>query len=68
MRAEDGASWREIARYLTEPGVPTISGKPWAPNSARSVLRSRVYLGELRRGDSVKVGAHPALVPHDERD
>lgn len=62
MRAEDGTSWREIARYLTERDVPTISGRPWSPSSARTVIRNRVYLGEARHGNRVKVDAHAALV------
>ena len=62
MRAEDGASWRQIARYFVAEGLP---GGKWPTTSVQAVLRNRVYLGEARFGDQVKVGAHPALV--DER-
>ena len=36
-----GASFREIARYLTELGVRPHRGKEWYPASVRAMLRSR---------------------------
>jgi hypothetical protein len=54
LKAE-GASWRKITQRL---------GARSASNAA-SILRNRVYLGEARSGDYVKVNAHKAIVPED---
>jgi site-specific DNA recombinase len=65
MRAEN-ESWKRIADWLTEEGVPTTHGSPqWTIATVRSMVRNRVYLGEARSGDLVKIRAHKALVePH----
>jgi DNA invertase Pin-like site-specific DNA recombinase len=58
-----GANWGEVARYLTEKGVPTKSGKTtWTHGAARKLLDNRAYLGEARHGDKVKTFAHEPLV------
>ncbi len=36
------------------------------PSGVRQMLKNRVYLGELRVGDHVNPGAHPALVTAEE--
>lgn len=56
-------SWKVIADWLTEEGVPTRHGAPqWTIATVRTMIRNRVYLGEARSGDLVKVGAHEPLV------
>jgi site-specific DNA recombinase len=73
-----GASWLELARYLTETGAPTVReraaaaregreerGSVWEPTSVKAIIANRAYLGEARAGSLVKADAHPPLV--DER-
>lgn len=63
QRRAAGASWKAIADWLTEEGIPTLRGAPaWTVATVSTVIRNRVYLGEARSGDIVKVGAHPPLV------
>lgn len=59
-------SWKTIANWLTEEGLPTRHGAPaWTIATVRTMIRNRVYLGEARSGDLVKIGAHEPLT--DER-
>ena len=52
----------ELCRQLQTRGVLTPYGNPvWNPTSVRRMLGNRVYLGEARSGDFVRVGAHPPL-------
>lgn len=48
----DGRSWNEIV------GILGLSSQ----GTAYQLLRNRVYLGEARSGEYVKVDAHPALI------
>lgn len=65
MRAA-GDSWKQIADWLTEEGIPTAHGAPnWTIATVRTLVRNRVYLGEARSGDLVKTGAHKALVDEE---
>lgn len=64
-RAKSGSSWRELALWLTESGLPTQSGNPWHPSAVRSLIANRVYLGEVKHGSMVQTGAHEALVDED---
>ncbi len=61
-----GANLSEIARLLDERGVRPTARKPgggrWSSSSANSVLRNRVYLGEIGAGGVVNAHAHPPLV------
>ena len=46
--ADDGVSSEEIARRLTQEGVPTKTGKTsWPPNSINGILDNPFYKGEL---------------------
>jgi DNA invertase Pin-like site-specific DNA recombinase/transcription elongation GreA/GreB family factor len=65
LRAEEGYNWHQLARFLTEQGLPTQTGGPWQIPSARRMIANRAYLGEVRHGDLVKKDAHQPLV--DER-
>jgi site-specific DNA recombinase len=65
MRA-GGSSWKSIADWLSEEGIPTAHGAPmWTIATVRTLIRNRVYLGEARSGDLVKVAAHPPLVEEE---
>ena len=61
-----GANWTQVARLLDERGVVPLSRNgsrgSWSASSARALLRTRVYLGEIRAGDVVNTQAHPPLV------
>jgi DNA invertase Pin-like site-specific DNA recombinase len=63
FRRAAGDSWKAIADWLTEQGVPTLRGAPnWTIATVSTIVRNRVYLGEARSGDLVKLGAHEPLV------
>lgn len=65
MRAA-GESWKTIADWLSEEGVATAHGAPmWTIATVRTVIRNRVYLGEARSGDLIKVGAHEPLIDEE---
>jgi hypothetical protein len=59
----DGASLSALANFLTEEGVPT-EGECWQARGIRSILKNRVYLGELRSGTYVNGNAHEPIVDH----
>jgi site-specific DNA recombinase len=62
-RRAAGESWKAIADWLTEQGVATTHGASrWTIATLRTTIRNRVYLGEARSGDLVKVAAHEPLV------
>lgn len=62
MRA-DGAPWPQVARMLTEAGVPTSRGNTqWRPRAAADMMKSRTHLGEVRTGNLVRAGAHEPLI------
>ena len=64
-----GASWTELADFLTEGGVHSSKGnRAWSVNGARALLRNRVYLGEARSGGVVNPKAHEAIVTQAEFD
>ena len=59
------AAWADIARYLTEQGVPAYQRsknaegqrvrKPWSGESVRQIIENRAYLGEINHGGIEKV-------------
>lgn len=74
-RRARGASWTEVAKFLTDAGVRTShkgrkhrggngtdNDGTWTAKSALKVLSNRVYLGESRSGEFINKDAHPALV------
>jgi DNA invertase Pin-like site-specific DNA recombinase len=63
LRADEGANWHKIARFLTERGVVGSKGNVvWTPSAARRLGENRNYLGEIKSGEFVNAEAHPALV------
>jgi site-specific DNA recombinase len=52
----------ELAALLTDGGFFTGRGNKWHPDSVRTLLRHRVYLGEYRRNQMFNPSAHPALI------
>jgi site-specific DNA recombinase len=68
MRA-DGASWLQIADYLSESGLKSSRGGiRWSKQGAYALIHNRVYLGEARGGlpGVAKAGAHEACVTEAE--
>jgi DNA invertase Pin-like site-specific DNA recombinase len=62
-RRGNGATIAELQRYLEAEGVPTAhGGTMWRYNSITTLLGNRVYLGELRSGQHLKIAAHQPLV------
>jgi DNA invertase Pin-like site-specific DNA recombinase len=58
-----GESFASLATWFEAQGVRTASGnRGWTSISMSKLLRSRVYLGELRYGSHVNERAHPQLV------
>ncbi|HEX2102514.1 MAG TPA: recombinase family protein [Solirubrobacteraceae bacterium] len=58
-----GAGPTEIGRLLETRGVRTSQGsKTWSKQAVAALLRSRVYLGELRFRDHVNANAHAPIV------
>jgi site-specific DNA recombinase len=51
-----------IATWLTGQGHRTKAGKPWGHMAVRTVLRNRVYLGEVFFRDAWYPGQHQPLV------
>jgi DNA invertase Pin-like site-specific DNA recombinase len=60
MRSE-GKKLTEIADYLTEHTTPTRS-KCFRPSSVLTIIRNRIYLGEVRSGDLLNTNAHEPIV------
>jgi site-specific DNA recombinase len=64
-----GASWTELADFLTDMDVRSSRGSTaWAVSSARALIRNRVYLGEARSGSVVNPKAHEPIVTQAEFD
>lgn len=59
MRAEDGATLRELRDHFAAHGISrTRSG-------IGTMIRSRLYLGEIHFGDLENLSAHEAIIPRD---
>ncbi len=61
----DNRSIYEIARRLNAEGRLTATGREWAPNSVRNVLRRRLYTGTFTWAETVLEDAHPVLVTEE---
>jgi site-specific DNA recombinase len=62
-----GASWTELADFLTDKGVRSSKGsRAWSVNGARTLFHNRVYLGEARSGQAVNADAHKPIVTQAE--
>ena len=62
-RRADGESFASLARWFEEQGVRTAYGNPgWTSISTAKLIRSRVYLGEIRQGAHLNEHAHWPLV------
>jgi site-specific DNA recombinase len=62
LRAK-GGSWSQIARLLTEAGVPTSRNSTrWSLKAAEKLTRNEVYLGVVRSGEFRQQDAHPAII------
>jgi site-specific DNA recombinase len=60
VRRRDGAT--TIARSLTDNGYRTKNGKPFNPQAVFTILRNRVYLGEINYRGSHYPAPHPPLI------
>lgn len=66
-RVVAGETITAIARSLSERGIRTTRGMPWAPANLRRVAINPVYAGlRVHRGEVVGKGAWPALVPEEQ--
>ena len=64
-----GASWTQLADYLTENGVRSSKGNTaWSVTGARGLLLNRVYLGEARSGSVTNPAGHEPVVTQAEFD
>lgn len=62
-RRLDGATPTQLARWLTEQGIPTPrGGKGWCYSSVASIIGRRTYLGEVAHGPHCNPAAHTPLV------
>lgn len=61
--AASGTPAAEIARYLTERGLPSgdNANAVWKSSRIKRLLSNRVYLGEARYGEIVNANGHAAL-------
>lgn len=65
-RRAKGATMRVICDSLIERGIRTATGRRhWRDGSAYSILRSRVYLGELSWAEHVNRAAHAPLIDRE---
>jgi site-specific DNA recombinase len=62
-RRLDGAT--TIARWLTDNGYRTKNNKPFNPQAVFTILRNRVYLGEIYYRGKHYEAPHPALISSD---
>jgi site-specific DNA recombinase len=68
-RRATGASWTELADYLTNSGVKSSKGSSgWSITGTSSLVKNRVYLGEARSGKYVNPSAHEPIVTVAEFD
>jgi site-specific DNA recombinase len=62
-RRAQGESFSSLARWFEQQGVRTAYGNPgWTSISMAKLVRSPVYLGQIRDGPYVNDRAHPPLV------
>lgn len=54
-----------IANYLNDAGLTTRSAKHWSYKSVLSLLRNRVYLGQVQFRDTWSNASHDALVDEE---
>jgi hypothetical protein len=58
-----GSSYRELAAFLEDSGVPTAhGGQLFAPETIARMVHNRTYLGEVRSGPYVHAAAHVPIV------
>ena len=66
-RRARGATWADLARFMTAAGVWTPFGNPnWTGQSVKRLVGNVAYLGYARQGDRVNRKAHDALVSRAE--
>lgn len=66
-RRANGASWTELADFLTASEVMSSKGSSaWSITGASSLVKNRVYLGEARSGKYVNPHAHEPIVTEAE--
>lgn len=51
-----------LGRWLESQGIRTAKGNPgWSASALSHMMRSRIYLGEIRSGPYINANAHPPL-------
>ena len=62
-RRAEGASVRQLCRWLDSLELPTVTGnRHWTDSTVGHILENRVYLGESRHGAFLNDHAHEPLV------
>jgi site-specific DNA recombinase len=62
-RRAAGASWRDLADYLTAERILTpYSNRQWTSSSVAKVVANPVYTGEARSGGHRNAAGHPPIV------
>ncbi len=65
-RAQERASYTDLARWLNQQGVPTAAGRTsWSMRGVKDIVRNRVYLGIAYAGDVENPDAHAPLTDRD---
>ena len=54
--------YRGCFNCVKEHGGIEITGTSWSPTLIKKVLRNRVYLGEIRIGDTWNLGVHGRII------
>ncbi|HMN42246.1 MAG TPA: recombinase family protein, partial [Phycisphaerales bacterium] len=64
-----GSSQSEIARRLTQDGIPTArGGAVWEQATVGVILKNRAYLGEIKTPEGYSPGAHEPIVTATQFD
>ena len=61
----DGATMKEILKYLNEHNIKNAYGHEISYNNVQSLLKNRKYIGEYRFRDTVTPNGIPAIVPEE---
>ena len=58
-----GSRWTDVQRWLEQEGIASPTGAPlWTTSSISTLVRNRIYLGEVKMGAHVTIDAHEPLV------
>lgn len=64
--ASEGFGAERIAKFLNEEGYTTRSEKPWNPASIRNILKNKLYIGVLSKGEATSAALENLRIVDDE--